>query len=33
MIITGNTAVTEKDRNNARANNRDEEAVGPIDVK
>jgi hypothetical protein len=33
MIITGNTAITEKDCNDASANNRDDGAVGPVDTK
>ncbi len=33
VIITGDTAITEKDRNNARANDRDDNAVGQIDDK
>jgi hypothetical protein len=33
VIVTGNMAITEKDRNNANANNRDDDAVGPIDTK
>jgi hypothetical protein len=33
VIIMGNMAITEKDRNNASANDRDDEAVGPIDAK
>jgi hypothetical protein len=33
VIITGDTAITEKDRNDASANDRDDNAVGPIDTK
>jgi hypothetical protein len=33
VIITGNTAITEMDRNDASANDRDDDAIGPIDAK
>jgi hypothetical protein len=33
VIITGNTAITEEDRNDPSTNNRDDNMVGPIDVK